>query len=171
MLITCPSCGRKDFDPQKQCICGYRADNNYITEVFLDEITTKYNIEPDNKETITMVKPNQDMDNEENIIKVIDAWKFVFSDEDNCISIGTPALQSFSLKLTIEDLEELLEFMYQKTGNKKTIKNLSLSVEDMPEFIQKVNSIIEEKKSKIPIEFASDELQDIADTINTKLKA
>jgi hypothetical protein len=111
------------------------------------------------------------MDKEENIIKLVDAWQFTYSDEDNCISIGTPALQSFSLKLRIEDLEELLEFMYQKTGNKKTIKNLSLSVEDMPEFIQKVNSIIEEKKSKIPIEFASDELQDIADTINTKLKA
>lgn len=171
MLLVCPSCGRNDFDPQKQCLCGYSADHNFITEAFLDEITKESNKEPENKESINMAQPKQDLNNEGNIIKVIDAWQFTFSKEEDCISIGTPALQSFRLKLTIEDLEELLEFMYQQSGNEKTIRNLSLSAEDMPDFIYKINALIEEKKSKIPIEFASNELQEIVDTLNVKLKA
>jgi hypothetical protein len=67
---------------------------------------------------------------EEPVIKKIDSWNFSFSQEENCITISTPALQAFRLKLTLSDLEELLDFMYQKTGREKTTRKLRVSVKD-----------------------------------------
>jgi hypothetical protein len=67
---------------------------------------------------------------EEPVIKKIDSWAFSFSQEENCIAISTPALQSFRLKLTLSDLEELLDFMYQKTGREKTTRKLRVSVKN-----------------------------------------
>lgn len=32
MPSTCPSCGNQDFDPNKQCICGYHDDESFIME-------------------------------------------------------------------------------------------------------------------------------------------
>jgi len=103
-------------------------------------------------------------------IKEIDSWLFTFSRRDGCISIGTPALQSFRLKISVEDLEDMLGFLYQKTGNEKTIRRLNLSAADIIGVIDKVDRLIDEKKSKVSIKFTSDELQEITDFINVQLK-
>jgi hypothetical protein len=107
---------------------------------------------------------------DEEVIKEIDSWLFTFSRADSCISIGTPALRSFRLKISIEDLEDLLEVLYQKTGNKKTTRKLNLSVTDIVGLIDKVDRLMEEKKSKISIRFTSDELQEVVDFVNMQLQ-
>jgi hypothetical protein len=107
----------------------------------------------------------------EEVIKQIDSWLFTFSSADRCISIGTPALQSFRLKLSLEDLEDLLEFLYQKTGNEKTTRKSGLATTDIAGLIDKVDRMIEEKRSKVFLNFTSDELQEIVDFINLQLKA
>jgi hypothetical protein len=106
----------------------------------------------------------------EEVIKEIDSWLFTFSHADNCISIGTPALRSFRLKISIDDLEELLEFLYKRTGNERTMRKISLATTDIVGVIDKVDRLIEEKKSKVSIKFTSEELQEIADFINLQLK-
>jgi hypothetical protein len=116
------------------------------------------------------VKSKKARDTGESVIHEIDSWRFTFSHDDNCICLGTPALQSFRLKLTTDMLEELLEFMYQKTGKEKTTRKLRLSPEEIPELIDTVSSMIEEKRSKIPVNFDSDELENIVELINIKLK-
>jgi hypothetical protein len=102
-------------------------------------------------------------------IKEIDSWVFTFSQEDNCIYLGTPALKAFNLRLTVDDLEELLESVYRATGTQKTIRKLRLSVESLTELIEEVNRFIEEKRSKVTIKFDKGELQRIAELINKKL--
>ncbi|HAM50412.1 MAG TPA: hypothetical protein DCP92_06845 [Nitrospiraceae bacterium] len=106
----------------------------------------------------------------EEVIKQIDSWLFTFSSADNSISIGTPALQSFRLKIALEDLEDLLEFLYQKTGKEKTTRKISLATTDIVGVIERVDRMIEEKRSKVFLNFTSDDLQDIADFINLQLK-
>ena len=164
MSSTCPSCGHQEFDPNKECICGYQADESFIME---SEGT---------KNEITRGKVMKNIDKSkihepagELIIKEIDSWVFSFSQVNNCIYLGTPALQSFRLKITLNDLEELLEFMYQKTGRGKTTRKLELSVDEIPDLLETVNRLIEEKKSKVKLKFSSDELKEIVDLINIKL--
>jgi hypothetical protein len=106
----------------------------------------------------------------EEVIKQIDSWLFTFSSADCCISISTPALQSFRLKMSLEDLEDLLEFLYQKTGSEKTTRKSGLVTTDIVGVIDKVDRIIEEKRSKVFLSFTSDELQEIVDLINLQLK-
>jgi predicted nucleotide-binding protein (sugar kinase/HSP70/actin superfamily) len=74
------------------------------------------------------------------------------------------------LKISVGDLEDLLEFLYQKTGNEKTIRKISLSATDIIGVIDKVDRLIDEKKSKVSIKFTSEELQKITDFINLQLK-
>jgi hypothetical protein len=107
---------------------------------------------------------------DDEVIKEIDSWLFTFSRRDGCISIGTPALQSFRLKISVQDLEDMLESLYQKTGNEKTIRRLNLSATDIIGVIDKVDRLIDEKKSKVSIKFTSDELEEITDFINVQLK-
>jgi len=107
---------------------------------------------------------------DEKPIKEIDSWLFTFSQRDGCVSIGTPALQSFRLKISVEDLEDMLEVLYQETGSEKTIRRLNLSAADIIGVIDKVDRLIDEKKSKVSIRFTSDDLQEITDFINVQLK-
>lgn len=164
MSSTCPSCGHQDFDPDKQCICGYHADESTIMEFV------------GNKKEVPRGKVMEDINKsaiheqaEKVVIKEIDSWVFSFSPENNCIYLGTPALKSFTLKITLNDLEELLEFMYQKTGKEKTTRKLRLSVDEIPDLINMVNKLIEEKRSKTALKFSGGELKDIVDLINVKL--
>jgi hypothetical protein len=110
-----------------------------------------------------------DSNSPNSVIKEKNSWVFTFSPLDKCIFLGTPALQSFRLKLTKDDLEELLELLYQKTGEDITMRKLQLSAEELPELIEKVSKIIETKKSKIALKFESDELMEISNIINSKL--
>jgi hypothetical protein len=72
--------------------------------------------------------------------------------------------------MSLEDLEDLLEFLYQKTGSEKTTRKSGLVTTDIVGVIDKVDRIIEEKRSKVFLSFTSDELQEIVDLINLQLK-
>ena len=158
--LQCPSCGRQDIDLEKQCTCGFNADESFIEE-----------LEKKGSDAVKSKPIKNNNHTNKPVIKEIDSWTFSFSPVDDCIYLGTPALQSFRLKLTLNDLEELLEFMYHKTGQEKTMRKLRLSVNEISDLIVKVHTMIEEKKSKIIVKFSDDELQKIAGLINTKLKA
>lgn len=165
MSSTCPSCGHQDFEPDKQCICGFHADKSTIMEFegTKNEAAGGKAIKDINKST------NHEQA-EEIFMKEIDSWVFSFSPMNNCIYLGTPALKSFRLKVTLNDLEELLEFMYQKTGEEKTMRKLRLSADEVPDLINMVNRLIEEKRSKVSLKFSGAELNEIVDLINVKLQ-
>jgi hypothetical protein len=120
---------------------------------------------PKNHVNLKSNKPSEEI-----VIKEIGSWVFTFSQFDNCICLSTPALQSFRLKITLNDLEELVELMYQNTGKEKTTRKLRLSEKEISDLINKVNRMIEEKKSKITVKFTSSELQEVVDLINMKLR-
>jgi hypothetical protein len=163
--LQCPSCGHLDFDPEKQCMCGFHADESFIKEHKKKDIDSLKS-----KSIKTIDKQKNNKHTEKLVIKEIDKWTFSFSPVDDCIYLATPALQSFRLKLTLNDLEELLEFMYHKSGQEKTTRKLELSVKEINEWVDKVHTMIEDKKSKIIVNFSEEEIQKIAGLINTKLK-
>lgn len=165
MSPTCPSCGHQDFDPNKQCICGYHDDESFVMEV---KGTKNEVIKGKVMKNIYKSKIHESA--EELFMKEIDSWVFSFSEVNNCFYLGTPALRSFRLKITLNDLEELLEFIYQKTGKEKTTRKLLLSADQIPNLIERVSKLIEVKKSKVKLNFSSDELKEIVDLINIKLK-
>jgi hypothetical protein len=169
LSTTCPVCGRQNFNPDKQCICGYYADENVVIDTLIAGFGEEDDENNNRKELGNIVKSKSIRNSEGPVIKEIDSWAFSFSQKDNCIYLGTPALQSFSLRLTLDDLEELLEFMYQQTGEEKTIRKRRVSAEEMPDLISKIERMIEEKRAKTSLEFDSDELQEISDLVNSKL--
>ena len=172
--LQCPSCGRQTSDSETQCECGFNADKSFLANPEGEgsdavKNRSQKNIDkPENIKHLTAAK--RGLKTPSLIIKEIDSWKFIFSPDDNCINLGTPALKSFQLKLTLNDLEELLEYMYHKTGQEKTTRKLRLSVKETNDLIDKVHTIIEEKKSKTIVKFSDDELQKVSELINTKLK-
>jgi hypothetical protein len=192
MSWKCPSCGRENHDPFINCECGQSSKGGVLVKQELkdyqhaaegDEQTVDITSGCTNDQTRSLQSPPesydvQDKDDkdsfnylyDEEVIKEIDSWLFTLSRRDGCISIGTPALQSFRLKISVEDLEDMLEFLYQKTGNEKTIRRLNLSAADIIGVIDKVDRLIDEKKSKVSINFTSDELQEITNFINVQLK-
>jgi hypothetical protein len=115
MSLQCPSCGRQDLELKEQCTCGINADESFTEELEKKSIDTVKSTSLRN-----VNEPKNNNDTKKVVIKEIDSWIFIFSPVDNCIYLATPALQSFRLKLTLHDLEELLEFMYHKTGQEKT---------------------------------------------------
>ena len=167
--VACPSCGHDGFHSEKQCSCGYQADESFMTESFI--------IKPGKKETKgingepvkTVDKSTKNKPAKEIIIKEIDSWNISFSPADNSISLGTPALQSFRLRLQLSDIEELLDVFYHMTGQEKTMRKLSLSSDEINELLKKIYRMIEDKKSKMVIKFSDDELQSMSDMINMKL--
>ena len=192
MPWKCPSCGSQVHKTFDNCTCGYSSngdvlikqelsDCQYVSEGGAQCFASPMDCTSD--QTPSLQGPPEDHDvqapvssdllssmPDEEVIKEIDSWLFTFSRADSCISIGTPALRSFRLKISIEDLEDLLEFLYQKTGNKKTTRKLNLSVTDIVGLIDKVDRLMEEKKSKISIRFTSDELQEVVDFVNMQLQ-
>jgi hypothetical protein len=164
--LQCPSCGRQDIDLEKQCVCGFNADESFIAEH-----QKKGSDAVKSRPLNNIDEPKNNKHTKKLVIKEIDSWTFSFSSVDDCIYLETPALQSFRLKLTLNDLEELLEFTYHKTGQEKTTRKLQLSVDEITDLIEKMDKIIEEKKSKIAIKFNKEELQEMVDLINIKLRA
>ncbi len=169
LSTTCPVCGRQNFNADKQCICGCYADENVVLDTFLTGSGEAGDGNNKRKELGNLVKSKNSENHEGPVIKEIDSWVFSFSQKDNCIYLGTPALQSFNLRLTLDDLEELLEFMYQQTGEERTMRKLRVSAEEIPDLISKVERMLEEKRSKTALKFDSDELQEISDLVNSKL--
>jgi hypothetical protein len=192
MSWKCPSCGSQNNEAFNNCTCGYSSNGGVLIKQELKEYqhvseggAQCFDITMDctTGQTPSLQGPPEGHDvqvpgssdsrssmPDEEVIKEIDSWLFTFSRSDSCISIGTPALRSFRLKISIEDLEDLLEFLYQKTGNEKTTRKLNLAVTDIIGLIDKVDRLIEEKKSKISIKFTGDELQEVVDFINLQLK-
>jgi len=164
MSLQCPSCGRLNDDLEKQCECGFINDKSIDAEP-----DNKGSDVVKNKSLKNIDAPKNNKHTKQFVIKEIDSWAFTFSQEENCINLGTPALKEFKLKLTLEDLEELLESVYQAAGKQKTIRKLQLSAEALPDLIEEVNRLIEEKRSKVSIKFDKGELQGIAEMINKKL--
>ena len=187
MSWKCLSCGRENHDPFNNCECGQSSkggvlvkhelkDYHYASEGVEQPLCIPSSCT--NDQTLSLQGPPerydvQPRDNDDpfscmydEVIKEIDSWLFTFSSKDGCISIGTPALKSFRLKISVEDLEDILKIMYQRTGNEKTIRRLNLSAADIIGVIDKVDRLIDEKKSKVSIKFTSDELQEISDFIN-----
>ncbi len=165
IVLQCPSCGRHNFDLEKQCACGFNGDKSFNTELEKegsDAIKSKSLKNIDGQISNNHAKTL--------LIKEIDSWLFTFSQEDNCINLGTPALNEFKLKITLEDLEEILECVYRVSGIQKTIRELHLSDEALHDLIEEINRLIEEKRSKISIKFNKGELQGISKLINKKFK-
>jgi len=192
MSWKCPSCGRQNQENYNSCVCGYSGNGSVLIKQDLQnyqrvsEESNQYSDIPSDRtidQTPSLGEPPKSHDVQapvshdspssmpaEEVIKEIDSWAFTFSRGDCCISISTPALQSFRLKISAGDLEDLLEFLYQKTGNEKTIRKINLSATDIIGVIDKVDRLIDEKKSKVSIKFTSEELQKITDFINLQLK-
>lgn len=192
MPWKCPSCGRENHDPFNNCECGQSSKGGVLVKQELKDyqhalegVEQSVDIPSGctNDQNRSLQRPPeshdvQSRDNEdslcymydEEVIKEIDSWTFTFSRRDGCISMGTPALQAFRLKISVEDLEDMLEVVYQKTDSEKTIRRLNLSAADIIGVIDKVDRLIDEKKSKISIKFTGDDLQEITDFINVQLK-
>jgi hypothetical protein len=192
MSWKCPSCGRENHDPFINCECGQSSkgavlvkeelkDYQHTTEGAEQSVDIPSGRTNDQTQSLQSPSESHDVQLKDNndafsyryddeVIKEIDSWLFTFSRRDDCISIGTPALQSFRLKISVQDLEDMLESLYQKTGNEKTIRRLNLSATDIIGVIDKVDRLIDEKKSKVSIKFTSDELEEITDFINVQLK-
>ena len=167
---TCPSCGSRDYIEDKTCVCGYHSDDAFSDTV--DSISAGLSNEKIKGKVLkNMARTDSRRYGDEILIKEIDSWSFTYSAKEKSISIGTPALQSFRLRIELEDLEDLLEHIYQYSGEGKTIRKLKLDADEMPELIDKVSKRIEEKRAKVSVKFSDDDLQEFMDLINTRLKA
>lgn len=194
MSWICPLCGFQNEKTSLGCTCGFQADETFleqsakleITDVFreLEQMIEEHHLSMDAgtassqltskdmkiKVSDEPVAEKQNIPADEIFIKEIDSWKVTFSKQDQCIYLCTPALQPFKLKLTLDDLQELSDFIYEKSGINKTTRKRWISGNEVSEFVGMVEKMIEVKKSKIKIEFSADELQGIADIINKKLQ-
>lgn len=175
--LQCPSCGRQCQDIDTMCECGFIADSSFVEEYEnrverpVTARSQKNTEKPKNLRHPTATKREREASSATSVLKEIDSWQFLYSPDDDCVYLGTPALQSFKLKLTYDDLEELLEELYDKTGQEKTTRKLNLSTKEINEIVDNVYKMIEEKRSKLTVKFSDDELQQITDLINARLKA
>ena len=131
---------------------------------------TNISEQPKNKNKEKDVEKEQNESGDEFFFKEIDSWKISFSGKDQCVYLGTPALQSFRLKLTMEDLKGLLDFISEKANIEIAAKTKLISGKEIAELVEMLEQMIEVKKAKFKLKFANDELQGIADIINKKLK-
>lgn len=175
--LQCPSCGRLNDDPEKQCECGFVNDTAVLAELgkmSSNAVKSKSIRNIDAPKNIEAPKNNGPQKNNSHsrgvVIKEIDSWSFTFSPEENCVHLGTPALKEFKLTLKLEDVEELLESFYHATGGHKTIRKLQLPGEALVDLIEEIHRLIEEKRSKVPVKFDKGELNGLAELINKKLE-
>ena len=106
---------------------------------------------------------------EHSVLKEIGAWKFSYSSVDEYVYIGTPVLDPFCLKVTIGDLEEILETVYERTGAKKTLRKRELPKEDVNDLVQFMEEMIDAKKAMIKLSFSPEELDAVTELVNRKL--
>ena len=166
---TCPSCGSRDYIDEMTCVCGYHSDDSFSeTVASISEGLSNDKIK--GKVLKKLARTDSSRYGDEILIKEIDSWSFTYSGKEKCISIGTAALQSFRLKIGLDDLEDLLEQIYQYSGEGKTIRKLQMTTEEVPKLIERVSKKIEEKRRKIAINFSDDEVEEIMELINSRLK-
>lgn len=193
MFWICPLCGYQNEGTTMRCMCGFLADESVlkqspeaeedifggeeeITDQIVEMPLSSFNAETDVSEQPKHNKEGKDMEKKQNesddefFYKEIDSWKISFSGKDQCVYFGTPALQSFRLKLTMEDVKGLLDFISEKADIKIAAKSKLISGKEIAELVEMLEQMIEVKKAKFKIKFADGELQGIADIINKKLK-
>ena len=188
MFWTCPLCGYQNEDTTRRCICGFEADESVIrlssageadifegqekvVEVSLSGVDSAM----EESEHYTNNREGKDMDKKRNesendiFFKEIDSWKITLSKKDQCIYLATPALQSFRIKLTLDDLKDLLDFLSEKADIQIAPKRKVITGDEIAELIDILDKMIEVKKAKFKIKFSNDELQGLADIINKQL--
>jgi hypothetical protein len=193
MFWICPLCGYQNEGTTMRCMCGFIADESLlkqspeeeadifggqeeITDQIIEMPLSSFNEETDVSEQPQNNKEGKDMGKKQNesddefFFKEIDSWKISFSGKDQCVYFGTPALQSFRLKLTMEDVKGLLDFISENANIEIAAKTKLISGKEIADLVEMLEQMIEVKKAKFKIKFANDELQGIADIINKKLK-
>jgi len=190
MAWTCPLCGYQNEETTMRCMCGFQADESVIRLSAEDETTdifevkehvvemplSSFNAETEVSEQPKKNKEGKDMDKKRNesgdeiFFKEIDSWKISFSKKDQCVYLTTPALQLFRLKLTLDDLKALLDFISERANIEIATKKQLVSGNEMAELVEMLEKMIEVKKAKFKIKFSDDELQGIADIVNKKLR-
>ena len=188
MFWTCPLCGYQNEDTTKRCICGFEADESVLklspageSDIFggqekvvevslsgVDSVIEESGQYTNNGEGKDMDKKRSESENEI-FFKEIDSWKITFSKKEQCIYLATPALQSFRIKITMDDLKELVDFISDKADIEMIPKQKMITGNEISELIDILDKMIEVKKAKFKIKFSSDELQGIADIINKQL--
>ncbi|UCG77543.1 MAG: hypothetical protein JSV21_08140 [Nitrospirota bacterium] len=196
MSWTCPMCGFENDDEKETCVCGFHpegevgsAQDDDSDDIFSEiekrasSITAEKKPSSDDKKQIKMKvkdKPSQGAEKkaasqpaikgDEVPVKEIEGWQFTYSASEQCMYLGTPALQSFRLRLELNDLEELLDSFYDSVGIEKPAAALDLGKADVLEMISVLNNMIENKMKKLSIEFSDDDINVIKDLVNRKLQ-
>ena len=197
MFWICPLCGYQNEGTTMRCMCGFIADESVLkqspeseadifggqeestdqnTDQIIEMPLSNFNEEEDVSEQPQNNKEGKDMEKKQNesddefFFKEIDSWKISFSGKDQCVYFGTPALQSFRLKLTMDDIRGLLDFISEKADIEIAAKTKLISGKEIADLVEMLGQMIDVKKAKFKIKFADDELQGIADIINKKLK-
>ncbi len=190
MSWTCPLCGYQNEETTMRCMCGFEADESVLrlseeqesADIFggkegtLETPLSSYNTvnavyqQPSKDKNIKAKDEKQNTADDEIIFKEIDSWRISFSTKDHCVYLSTPALQSFRLKLTIDDLKALFDFISEKANIDIATRKRLITGNEMAELVEMLERMIEVKKTKFKIKFSDDELQGIADIINKKLK-
>ena len=188
MFWTCPLCGYQNEDNTKRCICGFEADESVIrlsqtgeADIFggqeqvvemslggLDSAIGESEQYTNNREGKDMDK-KRNQSEDEIFFKEIDSWKITLSKNDQCIYLATPALQSFRIRITLDDLKDLMDFISEKADIEMTPKQKMITGNEISELIDILDKMIEVKKAKFKVKFSNDELQGIADIINKQL--
>ena len=149
-----------------RCMCGFVADESVL----------KQSHETEESEQPKNLQEGKDMDKKRNesddevFFKEIDSWKISFSKKDQCVYLATPALQSFKITLTMDDLKGLLDFISEKAHIDIVAKQRLIKGNDISELIDILDKMIEVKKAKFKIKFSDEELQGIADILNKQLQ-
>lgn len=182
MSWTCPECGFKNAEESRLCVCGYQADEFTPAKgadwespgIALRKGKTPPGESPGHKhrpknakaESPDRAAQGKDTTRDEITVKEVESWKFSYSEPDQCIYVGTPALHPFRLRLSMDDLEELLEFMYEHLKTGKSLKKVTLEGRIVREIVEMVEEILESKRARIKLTFSESELAKIAEIIN-----
>lgn len=190
---TCPECGFMNAEDTVVCTCGFDqsvflspdSDEEGLEEAIqiskdpLDAALSVRNIlsstrsAPSSERKAVAEKPRTMKSSfhpsDRITLKEVGSWSFSFSPSENKISVGTAALDPFRLDFSVEDIEEILEAVYEMTGKRKTLRTLELVDGDVQELVDFIGEMIDSKRSKIRPSFSPEDISVIAALINGKL--
>jgi hypothetical protein len=165
-LISDPS----DFAPEHEEESGNEVFGNALSmqNIFQEDDPDPPSPEKINTKKVAPKRKAHTSDGEISI-KEIGAWKFSFLPSEGQISIGTPALHPFCLRMTIGEMQEILDAVYELTGAGKTLRSLEMGEKALFELVDFIAEMIDVKKSKIKLAFSPEELEAIKGLVNEKL--
>lgn len=188
----CPECGLMNAGEDTTCSCGFdqavflssgpaaaepenggRLGNNPFEEtISVQDIAGGVTVKSSGKKTVAeppRTKRSSFHPSDQITLKEIGTWRFSLSPSEKKISIGTAALEPFRLDLTVEDMENILEAVYEVTGTRKTLRSLELMDKDILELIEFIVEMTDAKRSKIRPSFSPEDMGAIAALVNGKL--